>query len=73
MSVEDLLGSLKGNLDVTITLDVPTQEITTEQAINKMAIDVLAGKYGSGSARKENLYSTIQTEVNKIVNEKTKE
>lgn len=70
MNLSDL-GKLSGNLDVTITLDSEEQEITSEQAIHKMAEDVLAGMYGSGTARKDNLYTTIQTEVNKIVSEKT--
>lgn len=70
MELSDL-GKLSGSLDLTITLDNEEQEITTEQAIHKMAEDVLAGKYGSGTARKDNLYSAIQTEVNNIVNDKT--
>lgn len=43
------------------------QEITTEEAIHKMALDVIAGKYGNGEKRKQNLYKTIQAEVNNIL------
>ena len=39
--------------------------ITTEQAIDKMAEDVIAGKYGNGrSVRMTNLYNAIQKRVN---------
>ena len=45
-----------------------TTEITTEQAIEKMAKDVIAGKYGNGSyIRKDNLYKVIQTKVNELM------
>ena len=40
--------------------------ITTEQAINKMAHDVIDGKYGNAPQRKENIYNAIQAEVNKL-------
>ena len=43
-------------------------EITTEQAITKMAKDVIAGKYGNGAyIRKDNLYKVIQTKVNELM------
>ena len=45
-----------------------TTEITTEQAIEKMAKDVIAGKYGNGAyIRKDNLYKVIQTRVNDLM------
>lgn len=67
MELEDIkLSNLKGNLDVTIEFEEVNKEITTEQAINKMAQDVIKGLYGSGTARKENLYKAIQNEVNKL-------
>lgn len=67
MNLEDIkLSNLKGNLDVTIEFEEVNKEITTEQAINKMAQDVIKGLYGSGATRKENLYKAIQSEVNKI-------
>ena len=67
MNLEDIkLSNLKGNLDVTIEFEEVNKEITSEQAINKMAQDVIKGLYGSGTARKENLYKAIQSEVNKI-------
>lgn len=43
-------------------------DITSEQAIEKMAKDVINGKYGNGRyTRMNNLYSTIQNKVNKIM------
>ena len=36
-------------------------------AINQFARDVLKGKYGNGNARKENIYKTVQNEVNVIL------
>lgn len=41
-----------------------TEEVTTETALKKMAEDVIAGKYGNGTRRKELLYKAIQAEVN---------
>ena len=67
MNLEDIkLSNLKGNLDVTIEFEEVNKEITSEQAINKLAQDVIKGLYGSGTARKENLYKAIQNEVNKL-------
>lgn len=67
MELEDIkLSNLKGNLDVTIEFEEVNKEITTEQAINKMAQDVIKGLYGTGTQRKDNLYKAIQSEVNKI-------
>lgn len=45
----------------------PEDEITTEEAIEKMAKDVIKGMYGNGSVRKERLYRTIQAKVNDIL------
>ena len=39
----------------------------TDPCLQKIAQDVIAGKYGNGTARKENLYNAIQTEVNNIL------
>ena len=36
-------------------------------AITEFARDVLKGKYGNGNARKENIYKTVQNEVNVIL------
>lgn len=66
MTLDDL-KNLKGSLDLTITVDEQEHEVTTEEAIHKMAVDVVAGMYGSGTNRKEYLYKAIQSEVNKIV------
>lgn len=45
----------------------PTEDITTEQAIDKMARDVIKGMYGNGLIRKNKLYSAIQGRVNEIL------
>lgn len=71
MNIEDILdGKLTG--DVNLKLEVTTKEtpITTESAIHQMALDVIDGKYGSGQARKDNIYKAVQDEVNKILKEK---
>lgn len=39
----------------------------TDPCLKKIAEDVIAGKYGNGAARKENLYNAIQKEVNNIL------
>ena len=41
--------------------------VSTGNAINDFARDVLKGKYGNGNARKENIYKTVQNEVNVIL------
>ena len=42
-------------------------EVTTEQAIEKMAKDVIAGKYGNGKeTRKAKIYAVIQSKVNSL-------
>lgn len=71
MNIEDILdGKLSG--DVNLKLEVTTKDspITTESAIHQMALDVLNGVYGSGQARKDNIYKAVQDEVNKILKEK---
>ena len=35
-----------------------------------MAKDVIGGKYGNGSSRKENIYRAVQSEVNNIINKR---
>lgn len=43
-------------------------EITTEQAVDKMARDVISGLYGNGKIfRSLNLYNTIQKRVNELI------
>lgn len=47
---------------------VGSNEITSEEAIEKMAKDVIAGKYGNGRYNRMNrLYNTIQNKVNQIM------
>ena len=41
--------------------------VSNGNAINDFARDVLKGKYGNGNARKENIYKTVQDEVNVIL------
>lgn len=48
--------------------DKPKGDITTEQAITKMAEDVIAGKYGNGKlTRMNNIYKVIQRKVNELL------
>ena len=39
--------------------------IFVNQALNTIAIAVIAGKFGNGAARKENIYKAVQERVNK--------
>lgn len=41
--------------------------ITTNDAITKMAEDVIAGKYGNGYSRQVNIYNAIQKRVNLLL------
>ena len=40
--------------------------ITTEHAIERMARDVINGKYGNGQERKEKIYQAVQSKVNEL-------
>ena len=40
-------------------------------SIHKMALEVINGKYGNGTDRKNRIYNTIQSEVNNILNKRT--
>lgn len=46
-----------------------SSSITTEQALQKMAEDVIAGKYGNGNSRIKAIYEAVQNKVNKILGE----
>ena len=59
-----IYGSWQG-FKVPKSIEIP--EVTTQEAIHKMALDVIAGKYGNGITRKNNIYKAIQAEVNKIL------
>ena len=48
-----------------------TPNSSNGNAINDFARDVLKGKYGDGNTRKENIYNTVQNEVNAILNKST--
>lgn len=49
-------------------LEIASDNITTDQAIDKMAHDVISGMYGNGATnRKNNLYKTIQKRVNELM------
>ena len=41
-----------------------------DNSITSFAKDVIKGVYGNGNARKENIYKTVQDEVNNILNKK---
>lgn len=42
-------------------------DVTTDMAIQKMALDVIQGMYGNGFMRSERLYDAIQNRVNQIM------
>ena len=48
-----------------------TTIISNGSALTDIARDVLKGKYGNGNTRKENIYNTVQNEVNAILNKST--
>ena len=71
MNIEDILGgSLTGKIDLKLEIETKNTPVTTESAIHQMALDVLNGVYGSGQARKHNIYKAVQDEVNNILKEK---
>ena len=49
----------------------PSTNNSNGSALTDFAKDVINGKYGNGSARKENIYNTVQNEVNAILNKGT--
>ena len=51
----------------TVNKENDTPSTNNSSAITEFARDVLKGKYGNGNARKENIYKTVQNEVNKLV------
>lgn len=71
MNIEDILnGKLTGEVNLKLEIEQKDTHVTTESAIHQMALDVLNGVYGSGQARKDNIYKAVQDEVNKILKEK---
>lgn len=71
MNIEDILnGKLTGEVNLKLEVETKDTPVTTESAIHQMALDVLNGVYGSGQARKDNIYKAVQDEVNKILKEK---
>ena len=71
MNIEDILnGKLTGEVNLKLEIEQKDRPVTTESAIHQMALDVLNGVYGSGQARKDNIYKAVQDEVNKILKEK---
>ena len=71
MNIGDILGgTLTGSVDLKLEVETKDTPVTTESAIHQMALDVLNGVYGSGQARKDNIYKAVQDEVNNILKEK---
>lgn len=71
MNIEDILnGKLTGEVNLNLEIEQKDTPVTTESAIHQMALDVLNGAYGSGQARKDNIYKAVQDEVNNILKEK---
>ena len=58
------------NYPWTHVLRYPESNSSTNNHITAMAKEVLAGKYGNGSSRKENIYRAVQSEVNNIINKR---
>lgn len=65
--VGDFQGFIYPKLSEPVIPTPTPSEITTDEAIHKMAQDVIKGMYGNGFLRKERLYTTIQNEVNRIL------
>lgn len=71
MNIEDILnGKLRGEVNLKLEVETKDTPVSTESAIHQMALDVLNGVYGSGQARKDNIYKAVQDEVNNILKEK---
>lgn len=68
---DNVAGRLKGYIynPYAVETEGPEEkEITTEQALTKMAEDVIAGKYGNGrNYRMNRIYKAIQSRVNRMV------
>lgn len=47
-----------------------TVDNSVDNSITLFAKDIINGKYGNGVERKENIYKTVQSEVNNILNKK---
>jgi len=71
----ELWKKFKGFINDTKTPYTPTPPTTPKKPIpgntamnpySKMAMEVINGNYGNGESRKNNIYSTIQREVNRI-------
>ena len=43
------------------------KKMKIDDAITRVAIETINGKYGNGSARKENIYKAVQDKVNKLL------
>ena len=43
---------------------------SVDNSITQFAKEVIKGNYGNGNARKENIYTTVQNEVNNILNKR---
>lgn len=75
------VNGIKGNVDMDYYYggaDAPAKEPMTPEEIDKVAKEVLDGKYGNGNERRSKLllagydYSTVQNRVNELVAEREK-
>lgn len=75
------VNGIKGNVDMDYYyggVDAPAKEPMTPEEIDKVAKEVLDGKYGNGNERRSKLllagydYSTVQNRVNELVAEREK-
>lgn len=63
-------ASSKQTTQKAVTIPNSIKSIKIEDAITRVAIEVINGKYGNGSSRKDNIYKVVQKRVNELVNGK---
>ena len=74
-NIDELAKKILGCFDIEVK-EAPKPE-TTKKTVEEIAQEVINGKWGNGSARKDNLtkagynYAEVQAEVNRIVKGKT--
>lgn len=56
------------NVDISYkTVSNTVSSISIDDAIKRIAIEAINGKYGNGDKRKDNIYSAVQDAVNKLL------
>lgn len=70
------IADIPGNFDLNIAKETFLQNKPKEKTVEQLAQEVLAGKHGSGSARKQSLgdkYEAVQAQVNALLGVKPAE